>query len=61
MTTYKLTIYGLSEGEHVEEIMEASSEAEAKERGNKRLEELKALDATYRLTSSAGKLILFHS
>ncbi|MFS0862506.1 YhzD family protein [Fredinandcohnia sp. 179-A 10B2 NHS] len=57
---YVLTVFDKSGEMLLEESFEAASEKEAKEIGEKKLQENNYLEATHRCTSSAGKLILFH-
>lgn len=57
---YVLTVFDKSGEKLLEESFVASSEKEAKEIGERKLQENNYLEATHRCTSSAGKLILFH-
>ncbi|TKC18146.1 YhzD family protein [Robertmurraya kyonggiensis] len=60
MKTYKLTVFELNGEKVIDETFEATDDNQAKEIGEKLLEEKGALNKTHRCTSSSGKLILFH-
>jgi hypothetical protein len=59
--TYKLTAYEPTGKLITEETFTAETDDLAKEKGYAMLEEKKLLEQTHRLTSPAGKLLLFHS
>lgn len=59
MATYYLTVFEKDGEKLLDEGFEAQSEKEAKEIGQRRLEENNFTDKTHRCTSSAGKLVLF--
>ncbi|MBM7586417.1 hypothetical protein JOC86_002969 [Bacillus pakistanensis] len=58
--TYKITVFEANGEKLLEDSFEAGSEKEAKELGEKILEEKGYLDHTHRVTSPLGKLVLFH-
>lgn len=60
MKTYKLTVFEPNGEKVIDEAFEAINDDEAKEVGEKLLEEKGALNKTHRCTSSSGKLVLFH-
>ncbi|WP_085522017.1 YhzD family protein [Tuberibacillus sp. Marseille-P3662] len=60
MSQYMLTVFDPSGETLLNEMLEASSENEAKQLGDKRLQEKQFGQHTHRLTSSDGKLVLFH-
>lgn len=60
MKTYKLTVFEPNGEKVIDEAFEATDDNQAKEIGEKLLEEKGALNKTHRCTSSSGKLILFH-
>lgn len=60
MKTYKLTVFEPNGEKVMDEAFEAINDNQAKEIGEKLLEEKGALNKTHRCTSSSGKLILFH-
>lgn len=60
MNTYKLTAFEANGEKILDETFEASSEAEAKEKGEALLKEKGVHEKTHRCTSDSGKLILFH-
>ncbi|KOO47138.1 YhzD family protein [Priestia koreensis] len=60
MGAYTLTVFEKSGEKLIDETFEASTEAEAKQKGTERLSELKFEEHTHRCTSAAGKLVLFH-
>ncbi|MCZ2260033.1 YhzD family protein [Sporosarcina sp. G11-34] len=61
MRVYKLTAYEPKGKVIIDDILEASTDEEAKVKGLAILEEKKLLETTHRLASPAGKLLLFHS
>lgn len=61
MKAYKLTAYEPKGNVIMDDTLEASTDEEAKVKGHAILEEKELLETTHRLTSSAGKLLLFHS
>lgn len=61
MKTYKLTVFEPNGEKVVDESFEAKDDNEAKQLGEKLLEEKNALEKTHRCTSPSGKLILFHA
>lgn len=61
MKTYKLTAYEPKGKIILDDSLEASTDAEAKEKGYAILEEKELLETTHRLASPTGKLILFHA
>ncbi|WOV86577.1 YhzD family protein [Sporosarcina oncorhynchi] len=60
MRTYKLTAYEKTGKLITEETFTAETDDAAKEKGQTLLEEQNLLEQTHRLTSPAGKLLLFH-
>ncbi len=60
MGRYMLTAFSKSGETLLDESLEAATEKEAKELGEKRLEEMNLLDTTHRCTNASGKLVLFH-
>lgn len=61
MKTYKLTVFEPNGEKVIDESFEAKDDIEAKQLGEKLLEEKNALEKTHRCTSPSGKLILFHA
>lgn len=61
MRTYKLTAYEQTGKLIIEETFTATTDDEAKEKGQALLEEKELTKQTHRLASPAGKLLLFHS
>ena len=61
MRTYNLTAYEAKGKIIMDDILEASTDEEAKIKGHAILEEKELLQTTHRLASPAGKLLLFHS
>lgn len=61
MRTYKLTAYEQTGKLITEETFTATTDDEAKEKGQVLLEEKELTNQTHRLASPAGKLLLFHS
>ncbi len=59
MATYHLTVFEKNGDKLMDESFEAKSETEAKEIGQRKLEEKNFADKTHRCTSSSGKLVLF--
>jgi len=59
--TYKLTAYEAKGTIIMDESLEAANDEEATEKGQIILEGKDLLDATHRLASPSGKLLLFHS
>lgn len=60
MTKYFLTAFGTA-GEHlVNEVIEATSDIEAKEKGIKRLEDENLQSHPSRIVKSSGGLVHFH-
>lgn len=60
MPRFTLTVFK-KDGEHLlDETFEAKDEKEAKEMGARKLKEAGHEHSTSRVTSSAGKLVLFH-
>jgi YhzD-like protein len=59
MGIYYLTVFEKNGEKLLDESFEAQSENEAKEIGQRKLEELNYTDKTHRCTSAAGKLVLF--
>ncbi|MFT4417209.1 YhzD family protein [Fredinandcohnia humi] len=57
---YVLTVFDKTGEKLLEETFDAATEKEAKEIGEKMLQEKNYQDTTHRCTSSAGKLVLFH-
>ncbi|HEU5140800.1 MAG TPA: YhzD family protein [Bacillales bacterium] len=60
MPNYTLTVFDKSGETLLDETFEAKDENEAKEIGEKRLKDEGYEHHTNRMTSSAGKLVLFH-
>jgi len=60
LAIYILTAFEPNGEKIVEERIEASSDQEAKERGERFLSENQLQDKTHRLVSPEGKLLLFH-
>ncbi|AST90477.1 YhzD family protein [Sutcliffiella cohnii] len=60
MEKFTLTVFHNNGEKLLDETFEAASEKEAKQLGEKRLEELNFLQTTHRCTNSKGKLLLFH-
>lgn len=60
MANFTLTVFDKSGGKLLDETFEAADESEAKKIGGTRLKEEGYGQHTSRLTSSAGKLVLFH-
>ncbi|MCM3617001.1 hypothetical protein M3936_05310 [Sutcliffiella horikoshii] len=60
MGRYMLTAFSKSGETLLDESFEAATEKEAKELGEKRLEEMNLLDTTHRCSNASGKLVLFH-
>jgi hypothetical protein len=56
---YYLTVFEKNGEKLLDESFEAQSEQEAKEIGQRKLEEKNLSDKTHRCTSGAGKLVLF--
>jgi len=61
MRVYNLTAYEPKGKVIIDDILEASTDEEAKVKGHAILEEKELLETTHRLASPAGKLLLFHS
>ncbi|WP_043933151.1 YhzD family protein [Bacillus sp. EB01] len=61
MKTYKLTVFEQDGEKLLDDSFQAENDDQAKEIGMKALEEKGFSEKTYRCTSPAGKLILFHS
>lgn len=61
MKVYKITAFEKNGEKILEETIEANNDAEAKKLGEELLSEKGLLEKTHRLTSPAGKLLLFHS
>ncbi|MBM7647622.1 hypothetical protein JOC78_000543 [Bacillus ectoiniformans] len=57
---YKLTVFEKSGEKLLDETFQARNDEEAKERGAQLLHQHAFEDYTYRCTSPAGKLLLFH-
>jgi hypothetical protein len=60
MATFTLTVYDKIGSKLLDENFEASSESEAKVKGESILSEKGFADYTHRCVNSSGKLILFH-
>ncbi|MDF1509290.1 YhzD family protein [Robertmurraya sp. DFI.2.37] len=60
MKIYKLTAFESNGEKILDEAFEANNDDEAKQIGEKRLNEIGALDKTHRCTSPTGQLLLFH-
>lgn len=61
LKSYKLTAYEKNGELIVDETFTAASDEDAKVQGQALLEEKNLLEQTHRVTSPAGKLLLFHS
>nr|WP_295973455.1 YhzD family protein [uncultured Bacillus sp.] len=61
MNQYVLTAFETNGQKLTDEIITAENDNEAKESGEHLLQEKKLQEKTHRLTSSSGKLLLFHS
>lgn len=61
MKTYKLTVFEKAGEKLLDEAFQANDDTEAKGIGEQMLKEKGFEDKTFRCTSPAGKLILFHS
>lgn len=61
MRAYQLTAYEPKGKVIMDDTLEASTDDEAKVKGHAILKEKELLETTHRLTSPAGKLLLFHS
>lgn len=61
MKTYKLTAYEPQGKVIMDESLVAATDEDAIEKGQIILEGKKLLEATHRLASPSGKLLLFHS
>ena len=61
MKTYKLTAYEPKGKVIMDESLEAATDEDAIEKGQIILDGKKLLEATHRLASPSGKLLLFHS
>ncbi|QED47120.1 YhzD family protein [Cytobacillus dafuensis] len=61
MKTYKLTVFEKNGEKLLNESFQAADDHEAKGMGEKMLKEKGFDEKTFRCTSPAGKLILFHS
>lgn len=61
MGVYVLTVFEKNGSKVLDESFEAATETEAKTKGETILQEKGLQEHTYRCTSSAGKLVLFHS
>ncbi|WP_299091431.1 YhzD family protein [uncultured Metabacillus sp.] len=59
MAIYYLTVFEKNGEKLCDESFEAQSEQEAKEIGQRKLEENNWAEKTHRCTSAAGKLLLF--
>ncbi|MBY0595883.1 YhzD family protein [Bacillus bingmayongensis] len=59
MGVYVLTVFEKDGSKALDESFEATTEAEAKSKGESILREKGLYEKTHRCTSSAGKLILF--
>ncbi|WP_075981538.1 YhzD family protein [Bacillus massilinigeriensis] len=60
MNTYKLTVFEPNGEKLLDESFQANDDQEAKNLGEKLLEEKNYSEKTHRCTSPKGKLILFH-
>jgi hypothetical protein len=60
MPIYTLTAFDKTGSKLLDENFEASSETEAKQKGEEILKEKGYDEHTHRLVSPAGKLVLFH-
>ena len=61
MKMYKLTAFEANGQKIVDENLQAENDEAAKRQGEQLLSEKQLLEKTHRLTSSSGKLLLFHS
>jgi hypothetical protein len=61
MKIYKLTAFEANGQKIVDENIQAENDEAAKRQGEQLLSEKQLLEKTHRLTSSSGKLLLFHS
>jgi hypothetical protein len=61
MKIYKLTAFEENGQKIVDENLQAENDEAAKRQGEQLLFEKQLLEKTHRLTSSSGKLLLFHS
>lgn len=61
MRAYQLTAYEPKGKVIMDDSFEAETDIAAKVKGHAILEEKELLETTHRLTSPAGKLLLFHS
>jgi len=61
MKTYKLTVFEANGEKLIDESIQAGNDEAAKKLGEQLLQEKQLLEKTHRLTSSSGKLLLFHS
>ncbi|PEZ09234.1 hypothetical protein CN326_02540 [Bacillus sp. AFS018417] len=59
MGVYTLTVFEKDGSKVLDESFEASTETEAKSKGETLLREKQLYDHTHRCTSSSGKLVLF--
>ena len=60
MSIYKLTVFEPNGEKVMDEPIEAANDDTAKDIGSKLLQEKGYEEMTHRLTSPAGKLLLFH-
>jgi len=60
LKTYKLTVFEANGEKLIDEAFQAENDEAAKDAGEKLLTEKGLMEKTYRCTSPAGKLILFH-
>lgn len=60
MKQYKLTVFEKNGEKLLDETFEAANDQEAKQKGEQLLKEKGYKEKTYRCTSPAGKLLLFH-
>ncbi|ALC91955.1 hypothetical protein AM500_20780 [Bacillus sp. FJAT-18017] len=61
MKTYKLTVFEQDGEKLLDDSFQAENDDQAKEIGQKALEEKGFAEKTHRCTSPAGKLLLFHN
>ena len=61
MKMYKLTAFEANGQKIVDENLQAENDEAAKRQGEQLLSEKQLLEKTHRLTTSSGKLLLFHS
>lgn len=61
MKVYKLTAYEKKGKVIIDESVKAENDQEAKQKGEAILTEKDLLEATHRLASPTGELLLFHS